>query len=103
MSVGTHNERTRHDWAAQTLKNVPAVSRLLDAGAGCYRSLCHHLEYVARDFSECAQYKPRTTEFIAIRYLVKLPDRCSAHDSGSDELLCSGYHVLAEKPRGTTG
>jgi ubiquinone/menaquinone biosynthesis C-methylase UbiE len=52
--VGTYNESTRVEWIKQTLKKVPADSRLLDAGAGeqQFRKLCSHLKYVAQDFAK---------------------------------------------------
>lgn len=39
-------------WVEQALKEIPAGSRLLDAGAGAqpFRKLCPHLRYVAQDF-----------------------------------------------------
>ncbi len=53
MSVGTQNESTRHEWVVQTLADIPAGHRILDAGAGerRYRSACTHLNYVAQDFA----------------------------------------------------
>ncbi|MRR36812.1 SAM-dependent methyltransferase, partial [bacterium] len=55
---GTHNESTREDWLEQALREIPAGSRILDAGAGelRYRKFCCHLEYVSQDF---AQYDGR--------------------------------------------
>lgn len=55
---GTHNESTREDWLEQALREIPAGSRILDAGAGelRYRKFCSHLEYVSQDF---AQYDGR--------------------------------------------
>lgn len=48
------NEHNRQLWLAQTLANVPANSRILDAGAGELRnaSLCKHLQYVSQDICE---------------------------------------------------
>lgn len=33
-TVGTHNESVRTAWLEQALKQIPAGSRILDAGAG---------------------------------------------------------------------
>ncbi len=51
------NEKTRIAWVEQALKQVPAGSLILDAGAGeqQYRKFCSHLSYVSQDF---AAYKP---------------------------------------------
>lgn len=58
MIVGTGNEAMREAWLEETLKQVPAGARLLDAGAGERRRKkhCGHLVYVAQDF---AQYDGR--------------------------------------------
>lgn len=57
LTVGTKNEKTRVDWIEDTLKNIPAGSRILDAGAGeqQYKKFCTHLDYISQDFAE---YKP---------------------------------------------
>lgn len=51
---GTRNEQNRDAWLEQTLKALPAGTRLLDAGAGeqKYRPYCAHLEYVSQDFAQ---------------------------------------------------
>lgn len=51
---GTHNESTREAWLEQALKEIPAGSRILDAGAGeqKYRRFCQHLTYVSQDFGQ---------------------------------------------------
>lgn len=52
--VGTSNEQTRDAWLERALREVPAGSRILDAGAGeqkC-RRFCSHLEYVSQDFGQ---------------------------------------------------
>ena len=36
-------------------------------------------------------------EKVAIKMVLKMLDRFSKQDEGSDELLCFGYHVLAKK------
>lgn len=55
------NERKRIDWVKSALKQVPAGSTLLDAGAGeqQYRGFCSHLNYVSQDF---AAYNPDQLE-----------------------------------------
>ncbi|MFN8566209.1 MAG: class I SAM-dependent methyltransferase [Kouleothrix sp.] len=54
MSVGTYNESTRVAWIVQTLRQIPAGARLLDAGAGerQFAQYCGHLRYVAQDFAQ---------------------------------------------------
>jgi ubiquinone/menaquinone biosynthesis C-methylase UbiE len=54
MNVGTTNESNRVRWLEDTLKNIPAGSRILDAGAGelQFRKFCTHLDYVAQDFGQ---------------------------------------------------
>jgi ubiquinone/menaquinone biosynthesis C-methylase UbiE len=54
VQVGTHNLRNRDSWLEDVLANIPAGSRLLDAGAGelKYKKLCTHLNYVSQDFAE---------------------------------------------------
>lgn len=50
--VGTRNDLNRVEWVKQKLRDIPAGSRLLDAGAGeqRFRNYCDHLQYVAQDF-----------------------------------------------------
>lgn len=50
--VGTRNDAYRATWVEQKLREIPAGSRLLDAGAGeqRFRKYCGHLRYVAQDF-----------------------------------------------------
>lgn len=52
-TVGTQNQYNREVWLEKTLKQIPAGSRILDAGAGeqQYRRFCAHLNYVAQDFA----------------------------------------------------
>ena len=44
----------REAWLEKTLKQIPAGSRILDAGAGeqQYKRFCAHLNYVAQDFGQ---------------------------------------------------
>lgn len=53
-SVGTKNEPIRIAWLENALNQIPAGSRILDAGAGeqRFRSFCTHLNYVAQDFGQ---------------------------------------------------
>jgi len=53
-SVGTLNAVTRDRWIAKVLTELPAGTRLLDAGAGemQYKKFCAHLNYVSQDLSE---------------------------------------------------
>lgn len=52
-TVGTRNQYNREVWLEKTLKQIPAGSRILDAGAGerQYERFCTHLNYVAQDFA----------------------------------------------------
>jgi len=52
--VGTQNEGSRIAWIEKTLKQIPAGSRILDAGAGeqKFKHLCAHLKYVSQDFAK---------------------------------------------------
>lgn len=51
--IGQRNWPTQLAWIEQALKQIPASSRILDAGAGQqkYKGLCSHLNYVAQDFA----------------------------------------------------
>lgn len=48
------NEETRDRWLKESLKSLPAGSRLLDAGAGELRNkpLCAHLNYLSQDICQ---------------------------------------------------
>ena len=52
--VGTSNEWNREKWLEKTLSQIPAGSRILDAGAGelKYKKFCAHLNYVSQDFGQ---------------------------------------------------
>jgi len=52
MDVGRSNEHTRTAWVKRVLSEIPAGSRILDAGAGelQYKRFCAHLDYVSQDF-----------------------------------------------------
>lgn len=54
ISLGAPNQITREKWLEKTLKQIPAGSRILDAGAGeqGYKRFCTHLNYVAQDFAK---------------------------------------------------
>ena len=49
---GTHNAETRETWVERKLSELPAGSRILDAGAGelQYKRFCGHLKYLSQDF-----------------------------------------------------
>lgn len=53
-SAGMSNQSTRNIWLERTLTQLPAGSRILDAGAGelKYKSFCDHLNYVSQDFAQ---------------------------------------------------
>ena len=52
--VATNNAEAREEWVARKLRELPAGSRLLDAGAGerQYEGCCGHLKYVSQDFGK---------------------------------------------------
>jgi ubiquinone/menaquinone biosynthesis C-methylase UbiE len=54
FKVGTTNEEARIRWIENTLKQIPAGSTLLDAGAGesQFKKFCTHLNYIAQDFGQ---------------------------------------------------
>ncbi|KKQ23105.1 hypothetical protein A2999_01230 [Candidatus Wolfebacteria bacterium RIFCSPLOWO2_01_FULL_38_11] len=54
FKIGADNDERRVDWVEKKLKEIPAGSRILDAGAGeCrFKKFCSHLDYVAQDFRE---------------------------------------------------
>lgn len=54
VGVGIDNESNRVTWIEQTLKKIPAGSRILDAGAGerQFQKFCAHLKYVSQDFAQ---------------------------------------------------
>jgi ubiquinone/menaquinone biosynthesis C-methylase UbiE len=53
-NIGTQNQFNREAWLEKTLKQIPAGSRILDAGAGelNYKKYCQHLNYVSQDFGQ---------------------------------------------------
>jgi ubiquinone/menaquinone biosynthesis C-methylase UbiE len=59
--VGTTNDQARMDWVINSLKEIHAGARVLDAGAGeqKFKPYCQHLNYVSQDF---AQYNPEDYE-----------------------------------------
>lgn len=54
ITLGVPNQIGREEWLEKTLKQIPAGSRILDAGAGeqAYKRFCTHLNYVAQDFAK---------------------------------------------------
>ncbi len=54
ITVGTHNEPARYKWIEKALGQIPAGSRILDAGAGelAFKKFCAHLDYVSQDFAQ---------------------------------------------------
>jgi SAM-dependent methyltransferase len=54
LTTGTSNSTSRDQWVEQVLSEIPAQSKLLDAGAGeqKYRRYCTHLDYVSQDNTE---------------------------------------------------
>lgn len=54
FTVGNNNESNRVQWIEAALKQIPAGSKILDAGAGeCqFKKFCSHLNYVSQDFAQ---------------------------------------------------
>ena len=54
FAVGTTNESARLAWLQATLAEIPAGSRILDAGAGelKQKKFCAHLDYISQDFGQ---------------------------------------------------
>ena len=52
--AGSDNDAFRDRWLAKTLAEIPAETRLLDAGAGeqRFRKYCTHLRYVSQDVAQ---------------------------------------------------
>lgn len=50
--IGTTNQEARERWLEARLKEIPAGSKILDAGAGelQYKRFCSHLDYTSQDF-----------------------------------------------------
>ena len=50
---GARNLATRETWLEKALSQIPAGSRILDAGAGelQYQRFCKHLDYTSQDFA----------------------------------------------------
>lgn len=103
------NEPNRQTWLKQTLSELPAGLRLLDAGAGELqnRQHCSHLVYVSQDFcqyegkeggapAEGLQIKSWDNSRIdLVSDITKIP----ASDSSFDVVLCS--EVLEHLPEPT--
>jgi ubiquinone/menaquinone biosynthesis C-methylase UbiE len=54
QTIINKNQAPREEWLEKTLKEIPAGSRILDAGAGerQYKRFCSHLKYVSQDFAQ---------------------------------------------------
>ncbi len=52
--VGMGNTENREKWLEETLANIPAGAKILDAGAGelKYKTFCDHLTYTSQDFGQ---------------------------------------------------
>lgn len=95
-TIGVSNVRNRDVWVRAALANIPAQSRLLDAGCGerPYRDSCTHLKYVSQDFGKYdgrgddvgLQFKNwNQSEIDIISDIVAIPQS----DSSFDAVLCT--------------
>lgn len=93
--AGTQNEATRLKWLESTLLQIPAGSRILDAGAGelAQRKFCTHLDYVSQDFGQydgsgdskgLQTTKWDNTKLDIICDITKIPEP----DSSFDAIMC---------------
>ena len=64
----------------------------------------NYFKYLAQElhrFPECAQRYAQENiterEHAAIETVLAALQRCSEHDGGSSDLLCFGYHILAQR------
>lgn len=64
----------------------------------------NYFEYIAQEITRLrsmslkyAHKKPSLLDMISMFGVLRLCDKCSRADTGSDELLCYGYHILARK------
>ena len=94
--VGTQNKLNRDAWIKHKIQQIPAGSRILDAGAGelQYSHFCQHLHYVSQDF---AQYDGKgdnkglqtgiwdQTKIDIISDIIAIPE----HDSSFDAIMCT--------------
>src|SRR5881296_1458986 len=94
--VGRQNESNRRGWIETALKQIPAGSRILDAGAGeqQFKRFCTHLRYVAQDFArydgkgdgrglQMAEWNQKGLDIVCDITAIPEPDGCF------DVILCT--------------
>ncbi|MGA1868154.1 MAG: class I SAM-dependent methyltransferase [bacterium] len=69
----------------------------LEANGNFFEYMGQELRRIKSVSEKNAQDTPHLIERCAIRIVLKMLERFSNKDIGSDELLCFGYHVLARK------
>lgn len=95
ITIGTRNLSNREMWLEKTLKQIPAGSRILDAGAGEleYKKYCSHLEYVSQDFCQyegkgdekgLQTEKWNTAQIDIVSDIVVIPEK----DKSFDAIMC---------------
>jgi ubiquinone/menaquinone biosynthesis C-methylase UbiE len=69
----------------------------LESNGNFFEYLGQEIHRIPRIAKEYAGDHPNRLERYSLRFILKMLERFSSKDQGSDELLCFGYHVLARK------
>lgn len=84
----------------EVLEHLPALGldiQELAPNGNFFEYLAQELRRVHRVAARYATVRPRRWESAAVRVALAMLGRLSRADTGSAELLCYGYHVLARK------